>query len=123
MTPLRSLSAFYCSGAIISYNCSIQLNTENLYLTWRVTFQYEDPINITFDNTSSLNVGNPLDRSITATLTKFEADQVIDSTIAFTVQGDVAEEITLQCITTKEINSIVYVSLNSSGKWCNSKGV
>lgn len=123
MTPLRSLSAFYCSGDIISYNCSIQLNTENLYLTWRVTFQYEDPINITFDNTSSLNVGNPLDRSITATLTKFEADQVIDSTIAFTVQGDVVEEITLQCITTKEINSIVYVSLNSSGKWCNLKGV
>ena len=102
MAPLQRIVSredIDCPGDTISYNCSIQSNSETVQLTWRVTLPGQMPIDITYDNTSNLNTVDNLGFSITTTLTTYTRDEYIESTIVFTVLRDVVMNGTeLECI-------------------------
>ena len=86
-----------CPGDILSYNCSIQSNSEAVYLTWRVTLPGESPISVTI-YPSDNSTGARLNDYITATLTGFRNNEFIHSTIEFTVHPDIpTDQIIVEC--------------------------
>jgi hypothetical protein len=105
-----------CPGDIISYNCSIQSNSEAVQLIWQVTVPGETPLNFTYNSTSI--PGTILrNANVRSTLTKLVSNEYIESTLELTIlRGIVLNQTELEC-RIEELNSdIVYVSVNSSSK-------
>ena len=104
-----------CPGDIIPYNCSIQSNSETVHLTWRVTIPGQTPVYITYynatDNDTSLN------DYITTSVTGFESDRYIHSTLKITVyRGISMDQIMLECSINElgnESTTLVHVNTSS----------
>ena len=95
ITSLHSRGSIDYPGNTFLYNCSIQSNSEALYLTWRVTTPGET-INITYPN-SSENRTN-LNNYITTSLTGYKSDEFIHSTLEIMVnQYTPTHQIMIEC--------------------------
>ena len=73
-----------CPGDMILFNCSVQSNSENVQLTWEVTFPDQTTLNITYYNASGITV-HDLGLGSSTSLTEYIEDHYIESTITFTV--------------------------------------
>ncbi len=105
-----------CPGDIISYNCSIQSNSETVHLIWRVTLPGRIPINITYDSTSTLNDVDNLKSFISTSLDSLISDEYIESTLWVIVQVDIpANQTELECITGDLGIDSVSIFVNASG--------
>ena len=104
-----------CPGDIISYNCSIQSNSEAVHLTWHVTLFGETLINITYPNAIS-NISNE-NSYITTSLSGYRNEEFIHSTLEVTVQLHIpTDQIMLECSIDDIGNRTVLVYVNSSSK-------
>lgn len=65
-----------CPGEIITYNCSILSNTENLLLTWSIDFPENLSLTITYDMFSFIGDMDDLGWNVTATLTDYTSDYI-----------------------------------------------
>ena len=74
-----------CFGDIISYSCSIFSNSENVHLIWRVSIPGLLPMSIIYNMTSDLNTIEYFPQSISALLTDYRRDILIESNINFKV--------------------------------------
>ncbi len=82
----------------ISYNCSISANSETVYLTWSVTPPGVMPTNITYDDTSVINLMDNLAMGVNTMLTTYRNDEYIESILVFTViRNIVLNETMLEC--------------------------
>ena len=105
-----------CPGDTISYNCSINSNSKDLHLTWRVNFPDRAPIQIMYDNSSALNRTDHLDRNISTTLTKYIANEYIESVITLTVLRSVGmRSVRLECSGRDLNNQSEEVNIFASG--------
>ena len=116
LEPITSREDIHCPGDIIPFNCSILSNSETIHLTWSFAIPGMVPIaDITYSNITS---GSDLLTSyISTSVTGFQSDQYIHSTLEFTVQfGIPILQINLMCaITSLGFNTTV-VLVNSSCK-------
>ena len=91
-------------------------NSETVQLTWRVTLPGQMPINITYDNTSSLDTVDYLGMNITSTLTEYISDEYIESTLVITVlRGVDINGTELECLYNELDASTARVYVNISG--------
>ncbi len=79
-----------CPGDTLSYNCSVQSNSENVHLTWTITLPNKMTMVITYDSTSRLNESNYLDESISTILTDIRSDEYIESVLTVTLLSNVS---------------------------------
>lgn len=107
-----------CPGDTISYNCSIQSNSETLHLTWQVLLPEQSPINIThYKNASIPSDLHNLSGIINSTLTDFSSGQYIESALVLTIVADITiNQTQLSCIIDNIGNDTVHVFVNKSGK-------
>ncbi len=104
-----------CPGDIVSYNCSIQSNSEMVHLTWHVTLPGQMPVNITYYG-MSYNRTN-LSSYISTYLTGFRSDEFIHSTLEVTVHPDIpTDQIILQCSIDNLANDTTIVLINTSSE-------
>ncbi len=104
-----------CPGDIISYVCSVMSNSENLYLTWHVTFPGLRTINVTFDNYTDPNdVNLPLNTSIS--LMNYTLDEYVKSTIFFLVDDISVNGTEVECETGDYNSLTAFLSINSYRK-------
>ena len=111
-------SAFIdCPGDTIIYNCSVISNSEMVHLTWHVTFPGLLPMNITYGNTSLINVPDHLGMNVSATLLRYEENQYIESVIMFTLLRNVTMNGThLECSVAPSLDSdFIFLIANTSG--------
>ena len=105
-----------CPGDILRYNCSIMSNSESIHLTWRVTLPGQMPINITYSNIT--NDLTNLNMYTTTSLTEFQDDKYVHSTLEITVHLDIPRDfITLECLIGDLGNDTVSTRANISGKF------
>ena len=106
-----------CPGDTISFNCSIESNSESVELTWEITSPDElVPMSIIYNDTSLLNNRDQLDIYIDATLTKYMRHQSIESLITFTILKNISINGTeLQCSSSDLESAAVKVLVNISG--------
>ena len=94
---IMSRGDIQCPGDIVPFNCSILSNSETIHLTWLFTVPGMMPVNITHYNTSS-GSNNIMTPYISTSVTGFESDEYIHSTLEFTVQpGIPIDEFNLSC--------------------------
>ncbi len=106
-----------CPGDTLSYNCSIQSNSENVHLTWMITVPDNMPIVIAYDSTSMLNENNYFDESITTILTDYRSDEYIESVITVTFLGNVSlNESRIECRIADLSSDSMLVPFVTSGK-------
>ncbi len=106
-----------CPGDTLSYNCSIQSNSENVHLTWTITLPDNIPIVITYDSISMLNESNYFDENITTILTDFRSDEYIESVITVTFLGNVSlNESRIECNIADLSSESILVLVVTSGK-------
>ena len=67
------------------FNCSIQSNSEYIYLTWEIAFPGETPVEFTFANSSTQNVTMDYGTGISAVFTEYTRDQYIESILMLTL--------------------------------------
>lgn len=92
-------------------------NSENVQLTWKVTFPEMASISILYDGTSVPNNTNILGVNITAILTHYVAEEIIESVITLTVLGNVSmNETTVECSSEELGNVTLDVEVDSEGK-------
>lgn len=105
-----------CPGDIISYNCSIQSNSETLHLIWRVTLPgHSVPIDRVYNESSALNMN--VTSHINTYLSRYVRDEYIESTLAITVWNNASNDrLTVQCLIEKLGNDSVAVLIQSSSK-------
>lgn len=106
-----------CPGDTIPYYCSVLSNSEAVQLTWRVTFPEMMPISITYDGRSTVNtIDILLDLNITAVLTDYIAEEIIESIITLTVLRNVSMNGTMiECSSEDLDNVTVDVDVDSKG--------
>ena len=105
-----------CPGDTLTYNCSIESNSETLHLTWNITFPEEIPIDFTFNSTSILFTWYDWDIGVSAVLTGYIDQEYVKSTIIFTIMNDVILDGTeLECSITDLGNEISILYINTSG--------
>lgn len=108
-----------CPGDFISYNCSIQSNSETLHLTWRVTVPGFMPVNITYDEFSNELEEENLNGFITTALLEYISDEYIESTLSLTINDnfttDAINLIELECFIEDLGNDADLLTLNISG--------
>ncbi len=76
------------------------------------------PINITYDNTSTLDDVNNLNSFITTSLDQYRNDEYAESTLQLTLQANVPTNQTkLECTIGNIGNDSVFKFVNSSGEW------
>ena len=102
-----------CPGDTLSYNCSIQSNSEMLNLTWKVITPGQRSVNITYDASSELGQVTTLNDFTVTSLTEYTVDESISSILEITVDLS-AKTITLQCFTPL-LQSTLALAINSSG--------
>ena len=115
----------YCPGDTISYNCSITSNSEMPHLTWKVTFPGLEPINFTYNRSSSILWIDHLDMNIsitllnftTTSLTEYVNEEFIESMLIFTVLENVTMNGTIvECGIANLHNDTATLFANTSGK-------
>ena len=105
-----------CPGDILRYNCSIMSNSESIHLTWRVTFPGQMPINVTYSNVT--NDLTNLNMYTTTSLTEFQNDEYVHSTLEITVQPDIPTDfITSECLISDLGHDTVFTHVNISGEF------
>ena len=112
--PLDRRKEIDCPGDIISYNCSIESNSEEIQLTWRVTIPEQMPVEITYSNLSTS--ATPLTSYISTSVTGFQSEQYIHSYLEITVHLNIPTEIMLECFMTDLGNDTEIVLINTSCK-------
>ena len=105
-------SPIECPGDIISYNCSIESNSEEIQLTWHVTIPEQMLVDVTFSNLSASVT--PLTSYISTSVTGFESEQYIHSYLEITVHPNIPTEIMLDCFMTDLGNDTEIVLVNAS---------
>ena len=101
-----------CPNDIIPYNCSILSNSETVHLTWHIVVPGQIPINITYTNISARN---NLDVYIASSVTAFQNDEFIHSTLEITVYPNIStDQIVLACSIDDLGNDSIVVHVNSS---------
>ena len=120
ITPLEmivSRADIQCLGDIIPFNCSIESNSDTLHLTWRITLLLTGmTVNITHDNTSSINHFYQLNNYISSSLTQFMSDEYIESNLNIIVAAEIlVSQIKIECLIGNTENDTVYASVNTSG--------
>ena len=118
-TALRS--EIECPGDTISYNCSIESNSEAVQLTWRVTIPEQMPVNITYSDMTD-SVTN-LTSYISTSVTGFQSDQYIHSYLEITVQPNISSQIMLECFIADLGNDTSIVFINASCKNNNTQSI
>lgn len=104
-----------CPLDIISFNCSIQSNSEAIHLMWRVFIPGEFQINITYSNVTDESTN--LSSYITTALSDFRNDEYINSTLEITVfSGIPIDKIMLECSIGDLANDTVTALINTSSK-------
>lgn len=102
-----------CPGDTISYFCSILSNSENVELTWTITLPERQPISLTFNNSSVLDIGGI---SIVVSLTNYTRGAGLDSVITLTVLRNASVNGTeIECGSANLDNETVIVFINTSG--------
>ena len=105
-----------CPGDTLSYNCSIQSNSESVHLTWHVTLPGFGPVNITYDSNSMLNSPSLLTMNTTVYLSNYIADSYIESSSLFKVpKGFSLNGTKLECSINDLDNDTVTLFVNTSG--------
>ena len=112
----KSSTLIDCPGDTIIYTCGIVSNSEMVHLTWHITFPGHMPINITYDNSSTMD---NLDMNISVNLTRYEADRYIESEIILTILKNITMNGTvLECSIAPSLDSDVAIILvNTSGMY------
>ena len=106
-----------CPGDTITYNCSIQSNSEALQLIWRISISGQMPIDVIYNDTSNFANMSRLNGYITTSLTKFIRDECIESTLVITVQPNAStSHLMLQCFIEGLGSDFSDVVINSSSK-------
>ena len=91
------------------FNCSIQSNSEYIYLTWEITFPRETPIEFTFDNSSTQNVMMDYDFGISAVFTEYTRDEYIESNLQLMVLRQDINGTVVTCRT--DVQSTTHIAL------------
>ena len=108
-----------CPGDMILFNCSVQSNSENVQLTWEVTFPDQTTLNITYYNHSGITV-HDLGLGSSTSLTEYIEDHYIESTITFTVIQTVQlNGSQLECRSSDLDSETLDVPVNTSGELAN----
>ena len=111
-----SRSDIECPGDIIPFNCFIESNSETVHLTWRVTLPTGMIVDITHDNTSSINDLYLLNNFTTSILTRFMNNQYIESSLNITVLDIfLINQTKIECLIGQLDNDTVRVSVDTSG--------
>ena len=88
---------------------------------WRVILPGQTPINITYDNTSSMSIDS-INSFITTSLTQYVRDVYVESVFQLKVQaGIITNQTVLECFIADLGSDITYIFVNSSGTifyWC-----
>ena len=105
-----------CPGDTLTYNCSIESNSETLHLTWNITFPEEIPIDFTFNSTSILFTWYDWDIGVRAVLTGYSDQEYVNSTIIFTLMNNITLNGTeLECSITDLGSETAILYTNTSG--------
>ena len=105
-----------CPGDTLTYNCSIESNSETLHLTWNITFPEEMPIYFTFNSTSILFTRYDWNIGVSAFLTRYSDQEYVESIVTFTLLDNVTLNGTkLECRIADLDNEVIAVSLNTLG--------
>ena len=110
-----------CPGETISisYNCTIETNSETPNLQWIITFPGEMPLNITFNSTydSTFESFSYLGINVSATLTEFTSEY-ITSVIVLEVVSDNLDGTELECsIDSPPSDDAVTLDINTLGRY------
>lgn len=117
-------SGIDCLGDSISFNCSVQTNSEQPELIWTVSLpQLETRLTIRYDHESVINNRDNLGLNITALLTQFRNESVLNhrtihlaSTITLKMLEDISVNGTsLECYTEELDNDAATVLIDYSG--------
>ena len=117
LDSVMAQDAIDCPGDTITYNCSIDTNTEYLSLTWTVNLPGQTPINVTYEAMPPLSLGDVnqlLDRSISTSLVELSEGN-IQSTITFVVLGSYMNGTTLKCSIASLDSDMDIILINTSG--------
>lgn len=109
-----SRSDIECPGDVIPYNCSVWSNSENVQLTWIITFPDQTAFNVTYS--SNYNTSVDLGMGIITLLTEYVEDQYIESLLVLTVQNVSMNGTQLECKSAALDSMTVTVSINISSK-------
>ncbi len=105
-----------CPGDTISYNCSIQSNSETVHLVWSVTLPGSTPLSIMYNSTSMINNMNNLAMGVSTMLTQYRRDEYIESIIVFTVlMGVTFNQSNVRCSIANLDSMSTIVFVNTSG--------
>ena len=107
-----------CPGETISisYNCTIETNSETPNLQWIITFPGEMPLNITFNSTYE-STFSYLGMDVSATLTEFTSEY-ITSEIVLEVVSDNLDGTELECsIDSPPSDDAVTLDINTLGRY------
>ena len=118
LTRNNSINEIECPGDTIPYNCSVQSNSENVQLTWRVTLPGMMFINITYDDTSNRNAMDSFGMNIITALNIYENER-IESSITFTLLiGLVTNGTVVECMSEGLDSDSVVVIVMQQGADC-----
>lgn len=105
-----------CPGDTIPYHCSILSNSETIQLAWKVTFPEMVPLSISYDGSSVSNNSDMLGMNITAIVSNYIAEEVIESVITLTILRNVSMNGTiLECSSEDLDNVTLDVDVDSNG--------
>ncbi len=91
-----------CPNDVITYNCSIQTNSENIFLIWEFTFPNgTQPQRVAYNSSSTLQLPTTLGMGFEVRLTDYVQDEYIESVVKLTLMTDVVNVngIVLECST------------------------
>ena len=107
-----------CPGDLIPYNCSVLSNSEEVQLTWEVTFPDQTHFNITYNNSSMPNTTDDLGANITSVLTRYTSDEYIESLLVITVLKNASMNGTqVECRSEALDHKTAFVHINISGNY------
>lgn len=106
-----------CPGDTIPYRCSVQSNSENVQLEWRVTLPDNASVIMRlFIDDSEVNDTIYLPWNVTATLTQYIVDEKVESEIVFTVLRNVSINGTrVECHSEALDSEVATINVNTSG--------
>ena len=113
-----TLEAIDCPGDTVSYNCSIESNTEDLHLLWTIEFPdtFGNTIEVIYSDDSLLNLGrvDSLDMNVSTTLVEIR-EGFIQSFITLTVLNASMNGTIVKCSIADLDSDAVTIIVNTSG--------